>query len=95
MKKAHYTTLFGEDRSIAHMAARARVDTLFGGARALVYSRRLTAMGSRLDYGAVVGDVYSQSTGQHSKEWEAWKCPECGSSRLGVAAAGECCVNME
>ncbi len=96
MKTAHYTELADHDeRSIAHMAARAKADTLFGGALALVYGNRLQKMGSRLNLLDVAHDVYSRSTGKHSRDYEAWECPECGSAHLGIDKAFECCQERE
>ncbi len=96
MKPAHYTQLEDhESRSIAHMAARARCDTIGGGALALVYGKRLERMGSRLNLLAVASDVYSRSTGRHSREFEAWECPECGCVHLGQDNAAKCCANVD
>lgn len=92
MKTANYDTLTGDERNLARMAARARLDTIYGGCLALTLAKRLAAMGSRLDYGSVISDVYSASTGRHSKTWEAWECTECGCSHLGQESAAQCCA---
>jgi rubrerythrin len=92
MNTASYKELTNRDnRTIAHMAARARNDTIYGGALALVYAKRLKNMGSKLSLNNVVGDVYSSSTGRWSKDHEAWQCPECGSVHLGQDNAFNCC----
>ena len=82
------------DRCTAHFARIARHDTIYGGARALVLVDRLKSMGGE-DYGHVVADVYSASTGRHHGEHEAWCCPECGSVVLGLSAARACCANQD
>lgn len=95
MKTASYRELTDHnERSIAHMAARARCDTLFGGALAMVYGKRLERMGSKLDLLSVASDVYSRSTGKHSPDYEAWECPECGSVHLGQDNAAKCCQEL-
>lgn len=91
MKSAKYTELRGSDRSVAHLAAVARVDTICGGAKALAYAKRLERMGSQIDPVGVVGDVYSLSSGKWHTVHEGWFCPECGRACLGITAAAECC----
>jgi len=96
IQPAHYTALSDHaERSTAHMAARARCDTIGGGALALVYGKRLERMGSRLGLLRVASDVYSRSTGRHSQDFEAWECPECGTAHLGIGNAMACCANTE
>jgi hypothetical protein len=73
---------------VSRIAAMARADTLFGGARALVVARKCT----KWDALSVVKDVYSRSTGRHSAEHEGWNCPECGQVHLGQDSALACCV---
>lgn len=88
LKPASYDRLFGEEKAIAKVAAIARGDTIWGGAKALV----MTAKGKRLErLSYVVSDVYSRSTGKHSREFEAWECPECGQAHLGQEKAFACC----
>lgn len=84
-----------DERSTAHLAARARHDTIYGGAKALLYAKRLQRMGSKLPLMEVVGDVYAASTGHWSPVWEAWECPECGSAWLGQERALNCCSEQE
>ena len=79
-------------RTLATLAAQARIDTLYGGAKALVIAERLERMGTRLPALEVVSSVYSASTGKHSEQWEAWECLECGAVHLGSEAAMQCCA---
>jgi hypothetical protein len=91
LKPARYDELYdAEERLIARMAARARLDTIWGGAAGLMYAERLYRMGGT-DLRYVVSDVYSASTGNHHGAYEAWECPECGSARLGTDDAYNCC----
>src|SRR6516162_9415427 len=93
-KPAKYTELFNRDaRTTAHIAARARLDTIYGGCKALNLAARMKR--SRIDAEAIVSDVYSASTGKHHREHEAWSCPECGSVHLGIENAANCCVFQE
>lgn len=92
LKTASYKRLHDhEERSIAHMAGRARADTIWGGAKAMMFERRLSAMGSRIDYGSIISDVYCASTGNWHPQHEAWECPECGQAYLGQEKAYACC----
>ena len=92
LKPCSYQRLYDHnERTTAHLAAIARADTIWGGARAMVLARRMDAMGCKIDADAVVGDVYSRSTGQWSHDLEAWECPECGQACLGQDKAFECC----
>lgn len=84
-----------EDRTTAHFAARARIDTIYGGARAITLGKRLLRMNPSSDALSVVADVYSASTGQWHSEFEGWKCPECETTHLGQSAALDCCANQE
>ncbi len=89
---AHYTDLPShEDRTVAHFAAKARCNTLFGGASALALAERAERMGSRNSPRSVVSAVYSRSTGKHDRELEGWCCDECGQAWLGYDAAAQCC----
>ena len=85
MKTAHYSTLTGENQKIARLAGLARLDTIHGGAAALVLAEKTPSLAW------VVSQVYSESTGRHSKTLEAWECPECGNAHLGQDAAFQCC----
>lgn len=76
------------ERHHAELAARATLDTIHGGAWAMVLARRLS-----LEAEAIVSDVYSASTGTTSEEHGAWECGECGWVHLGIDAAGECCTD--
>ncbi len=92
LKSASYKRLWNRDeRATAHLAAIARVDTIWGGARAMRLARRMDAMGCKINADAVVGEVYRRSTGKWSHDLEAWECPECGEARLGQEAALDCC----
>ena len=87
-----YKALYdAREKEIALTAYRARLDTLYGGARALVEAEE---SGDRelLD---VVKDVYAQSTGKPSYDWEAWECGECGCTYLGYEEAARCCSEEE
>jgi hypothetical protein len=96
MKTASYVDLPNQaDRIVAKVAARARLDTIYGGALALVWVKRLPRLAHKLDLGDVVSDVYSASTGRHSKAYEGWQCPECGQAYLGQEAAALCCQEVE
>lgn len=89
MKTAHWTQLESQDdRKVAHLAAIARIDTLYGGAKALRIARHC----SKWNAMEVVSDVYSRSTGKHSRQWEAWECPECEQVHLGMESAENCCA---
>lgn len=92
LQTANYRSLYShEDRTVAHFAARARGDTIMGGASALVLAKRLQRMNPRTDALSVVSNVYSQSTGRWHPDFEAWKCPECDCAHLGKDAALNCC----
>ena len=71
---------------IAKLAQIARLDTINGGARALVIAKE------KPELAYIVSDVYSLSTGKHSENFEAWECPECGCAHLGKEAAFSCCA---
>lgn len=87
-----------EERAVARLAQKARLDTIDGGASALVLAQRADHMGwhscgrSALE---VVSIVYSASTGRHHTDLEAWECPECGNACLGMDAAMACCQVRE
>jgi hypothetical protein len=80
-----------DDRTIAQLAKQATIDTLFGGARALVLAKRLDRMGSPVNCEGVVGDVYSASTGRTPADYTATVCPECGTVVLGEETAIQHC----
>lgn len=83
-----------EDRTVARIATIARNNTVFGGASALVYAKRLARLGGAdLEY--VVSDVYARSSGQAHSEYEAFECPECGTACLGSQAAYRHCQEDE
>lgn len=89
MKTSHWTQLESQsDRKVAHLAAIARIDTIYGGAKALRIARHC----SKWNAMEIVSDVYSRSTGKHSRQWEAWECPECGQVYLGMESAENCCA---
>ena len=79
------------ERGCARLAAIARNDTIFGGARAMVLAQRLSRLNSPIPAHEIVGDVYSASTGRWHPTWEAFECRECGQARLGLNAAMSCC----
>lgn len=74
---------------------RATLDTIHGGALAIVYAKRLARLGSRVPADDIVSDVYSRSTGHTSERWGAWECPECGTAHLGIDAALACCAEID
>lgn len=80
-----------DERTIARIAAVAISNTVFGGASALVYAKRLIRMGGQ-DVRHVVSDVYSASTGRAHSQHSAWECPECGGAHLGQDNAAACCT---
>lgn len=82
-------------RACARLAMRATLDTLYGGALAAVYAKRLSAMGSSIPANDIVSDIYSRSTGTASERWGAWACNECGSVYLGIENAAQCCTSDE
>lgn len=90
MKPGNWRELTGEDRLVARMERIATVNTIFGGASALVMSKRLKNMGGT-DLDWVVSDVYSASTGQRHREHGAWECPECGTTCVGMDKAYQHC----
>lgn len=91
MKTAPWTQLDEQDdRKRAHLAAIARCDTIHGGAKAMVIARKC----SKWNAAEIVADVYGASTGKHSRQWEAWECPDCGAVRLGFAEAEDCCADF-
>ena len=94
LRTASYRRLSGDDRLTAHVAARARLDTIYGGCKALVLAKRLKRMkGTDVDH--IIGDVYASSTGEFSHKHEGWECPECGQAHLGQEAAFKCCQQGE
>lgn len=91
MKATHWKHLTDRnERTVARIATMAINNTVFGGASAMVKSKRLFAMGGQ-DVRHVVSDVYSSSTGRSHSEHSAWECPECGGANLGITAAIKCC----
>lgn len=92
MTTAHADALSNRtDRATARLAQRARLDTIHGGAAAVLLERRLKSRGSPVGFAGVVAAVYGASTGRHHPELEAWECPECGTAHLGQTAALQCC----
>lgn len=83
------------DRACAKLALRARMDTINGGATAMVWARRLNGMGSTLPADEIVGDVYSASNYTCTDRWSVFECPECGSAHLGSESAFKCCSQSE
>lgn len=83
------------ERNTAKLAAKARVNTIYGGASALRLARHCERLGVKFIDGVsareVVSDVYSRSTGETSATFEGWECPECGSACLGIELALACC----
>jgi hypothetical protein len=79
-------------RACARLAMRATLDTIHGGASALIIARRLDSMGSAVPAREIVSDVYSASTGSVSVTWGAFECPECGCVHQGIEAAASCCA---
>lgn len=69
-----------DERSLAHMAAVARHDVYFGGARAIVLQERLEAMGSKLDYSGPIDQAYHNDD---APDFNAYECPECGTVCFG------------
>lgn len=77
-------------RACAKLAMMARIDARVGGARALVYGKRLKGMRSQVPVDEIISDEYS---GRGASKWTVTACPECGTAHLGYAAAAECCSN--
>jgi hypothetical protein len=91
LKPARWDSLYlPSERAHARIAAFARRDTIWGGARALVLAKRGRL--KTVPFDEIVGDVYSASTGNHHAVHEAWECPECGQACLGQDAAYSCCA---
>jgi rubrerythrin len=72
------------ERKIAHLAQITRN----GPAKALVIAHHCSQWNAE----EIVSEIYSRSTGKHSEDWEAWRCPECGQVHLGTEAALDCCA---
>ncbi len=85
------------DRMIARIAARANLDTIHGGARALVLARRAELMGlpSAGDMLGAVSEVYSMSSGRVPGSLAVVQCFECGQWYLGEERAAACCSEVE
>ena len=95
LKPARWSELHSRDeRTVARIERIARNDTIWGGAKAMVLSKRLADMGGQ-DVGWVVASVYCASTGKPHPDYSAWECPECGSAHLGQENAYKCCQNTE
>jgi len=94
MKPGNWRELTGEDRLVARMERIATANTIIGGASALVLSKRLKKMGGT-DLTGVVADVYSASTGSMHRQHGAWKCPDCGTTCLGIGNAYQHCNQEE
>ena len=96
-----------DDRAIARLANLARVDTIWGGCRALVLAERVER-GDPVDFDAqwaerdvirqmgheVVAEVYSRSNYTCGR-FGCYKCPECGQSWLGGEKTQACCNEEE
>ena len=82
------------DRIIAKLARIATNDTVFGGAKALVLAKRLDSLGSQIDAGYIVSDVYSASIGRALPQYRPCFCPECGQAILGEDTALNCCLGQ-
>lgn len=94
MISAHFSELEDRhDRACARLAARARGDTIMGGASAMVIAKRAGL--KRFPAMQIVGDVYGASSGMWSPTWEAWYCPECDLVHLGQSAASDCCKERD
>ena len=78
------------ERALAKLARIARNDVYFGGAKAAVIADRLVNMGSQLALHDVVQEAYCSSNGI-ARNFQAYACPECGSSCFGEEAAYSCC----
>lgn len=83
-----------DERIIARIARQACGNTIMGGCSAKVLAERLVRMGGT-DLRYVVGAVYSVSSGRSHYDYDAWSCPECGSTHLGYEAAVRCCQQVE
>ena len=87
------------ERSTVRLARIATADTIYGGARALVLANACDRLGVKFIDGVsakeIVSDVYSRSTGNESRQFGGWKCPECGQSHVGIDAAFACCQETE
>lgn len=98
MKSAPYSRfpLRSPERNTARLARIATVDTIFGGARALVLAKACDRLGVQfvdaIKATDIVSDVYSRSTGKESVRFGAWQCPECGQSHVGQERAMQCCA---
>jgi hypothetical protein len=80
------------ERACARLAAKARSNTIRGGASAMRIAKRannLSFIG--LPALVIVSDIYSASTGKRSEIWEAWECDDCGCAHLGKQKAIDCC----
>jgi hypothetical protein len=84
---------------VAIISNMARIDTVSGGAGAMVEAKRRDEdksanplpdwIGSWVD---IVIDAYSRSSGKASPLYDAWECGECGSTYLGRDSAEHCCT---
>jgi hypothetical protein len=85
------------ERAIARIAHIANVNTILGGASALVLVKRAYAMHlpSADDLADAVDATYSASTGRPSPEHSAHECGECGQIHLGESAALACCCDCD
>ena len=94
MKTGSWRNLQGADRAIARIAHIANVNTVLGGASALVKAERAMAMGlpHASDMLDAVSDVYSRSSGHVPGHLAVVECPECGQWHLGEEAAANCCA---
>lgn len=95
MKRVSWKRLpHGLNRAIARIAHIANVNTILGGASALVKARRAESMG--LPHAGelleAVSDVYSRSSGSVPDHLAVWECDGCGCVHFGREAAETCCA---
>ena len=90
----HNLPMGSADRAVAKIANIANVNTVLGGASAMVKADRAVAMGlpnaDRLS--DAVSEVYGRSSGRVPDDLAVCACPECGQWHLGADAAAECCA---
>lgn len=82
-----------EQRACVKLARIARMDTVRGGAKALVLANRLTKMGCKFPAQDVVNSVYAASS-LGLGEYGAYYCPECGSPVFGKTATYNHCSHV-
>jgi hypothetical protein len=97
-RTGRYTrSLPARDRAITRIARRARLDVIYGGARALVLAERAERMGLPLAHELryTVDLVYSVSSYHLPAELDVWECTECGTSYVGFRNAEDCCLDQD